>query len=339
MSTSDSAEGAAQQSRRTGRSRARGISSAIFLTLAVLLAPVIVTSVSAGVVLTDTDRFADTFAPVANDPDLQAAVSQAVGDAAVNAVAQHDPVEALEAYLKEAGASPAVQMSARLLGAYALQGLETSTRDKIDTFVASDTFAALWTGALRTVHQTITGAVANDTESSLLRLDADGTIWLNSTVVAKAAVEFLEPRSAMVAGFIPTEDIADVRLAHDPAFAQVRTAARSVPLLITVPLVAGAVVLAVGILLARRRWRALAWTAGAASGVMVVFGIIVGSLTLPADTPQQAIIRAFVLQAQELISGPAVTVALILAIATLIGSVGGLIVRNATPRDAAPTEI
>ncbi|MGF3054336.1 hypothetical protein ACQUSY_10310 [Microbacterium sp. YY-03] len=41
------------------------------------------------------------------------------------------------------------------------------------------------------------------------------------------------------------------------------------------------------------------------------------------------------MQAQQLISGPAVVVALVLAVATLIVSAGGMIVRNATPRDIA----
>ncbi len=95
-------------------------------------------------------------------------------------------------------------------------------------------------------------------------------MWLNSTVVAQAAAEFVAQRSQTIADFIPAEGIADVKLAQDPVFAQVRTAARAVPLLITVPLIVGAVVLAVGI-----------------------------------------------------------------AVATLIASAGGMIVRNATPRDIA----
>lgn len=327
----------AQRPART--SRVRTVFSAVCLTLAVLIAPVIVTSTAAGIALTNTDRFVDTFAPVATDPELQAVVSQTLGDAAVEAVAQHDPAGALERYLKDSGASQAVQLSARLLGAYALQGLETAARENIDTFVSSENFATLWAASLSTVHRTLVGAVADEADDALLRLDADGTMWLNSTVVAQAAVDFVEPRSSTIAGFIPTENIADVKLAQDPAFAQVRTIARSVPLLITVPLAVGVILLAAGVVLAQRRWRALAWTAGAASLVIALFGVVVGSISMAADTPQRAVIGAFVVQVQELISGPAIVVALILAVATLAGSAGALIVRKATPRDGAPVEI
>lgn len=324
-----------QARRATGASRVRAVASAVLLTLAVILAPIVVTSVSAGMVLSDTDRFADTFAPVAADPQLQAAVSQGLGDAAVNVVAQSNPAESLEQYLKESGASQAVQLSARYLGSYVLQALETAVRENLDAFVSSEQFAQLWEGSLRTLHHTMTTAVGDQADTAVLRLDESGTLWLNSTVVAQAAVTFLETRTPTIVEFIPTEGIADVRIAQDPAFAQVRTAARSVPLLITVPLVALAVVLVAGVLLARRRWRALAWTAGAASLVMVLYGIAVGSFELPHETPEQAIISAFMVPVQGLIAGPAVTFALITACATLVGTAGVLFVKKATPRDAA----
>lgn len=337
MSISASAELAPSSTSVAQRGRVRAIVSTVFLALAVLITPVIVTSVAVGVTLTDADRFTRTFAPVAHDPELQAVVSKTLGDAAVDAVAQHDPAGALERYLKESGASAAVQLSAKFLGASALQALETSAREHIDSYVASDNFARLWEGSLRTVHRTLTGAVTDENPSALLRLDADGTLWLNSTVVSQAAADFVADRAPTVADFIPTEDIADVRLAQDPVLAQVRAAARSAPLLITIPLVVGAVLLAVGVVLARRRLRALAWTLGVASAVLVAFGVIVGGLSLPAQTPQQAMISAFAAPVQALISGPAVIVALILAVATLAVSGGTFLMRNTTePVDVAP---
>src|SRR3954454_7702477 len=63
---------------REGRERWRTIVAGVLITLACLLAPLSVLAVWSSTTVSDTDRYVQTVAPLAKDPDVQAAVTDAV---------------------------------------------------------------------------------------------------------------------------------------------------------------------------------------------------------------------------------------------------------------------
>ena len=63
---------------REGRERWRTIVAGVLITLACLLAPLSVLAVWSSNTVSNTDRYVETVAPLANDPDVQAAVTDAV---------------------------------------------------------------------------------------------------------------------------------------------------------------------------------------------------------------------------------------------------------------------
>jgi len=63
---------------REGRERWRTIVAGVLITLACLLAPLSVLAVWSSTTVSDTNRYVETVAPLAKDPDVQAAVTDAV---------------------------------------------------------------------------------------------------------------------------------------------------------------------------------------------------------------------------------------------------------------------
>jgi hypothetical protein len=152
------------------RARWRTLTATVLITLGCLLAPLAVVAVWASDEVSDTDRYVQTVAPLADDP----AVQKAVTDRVTQEVFTYVDVKALTnqalAALSGQGVSPQVTAQLQALSAPLASSVQSFTHDQIARIVAGPRFATAWERANRAAHQQLvnllegnqTGAVTNE---------------------------------------------------------------------------------------------------------------------------------------------------------------------------------
>jgi hypothetical protein len=269
----------------TGR-RWRSAFSAVLITLAALLAPLAAVAVWVSDEMANTDRYVRTVAPLASQPDVQAAVT----DEVTRAIMARIDIDAL---LSQVAPSqrPEVKKALGALGGPVTSGLRDFVHGQVASFVASDRFAALWKQLNRQAHAAFIGALTGDTGTAV-RVNGD-TVVLDLAPIVAEVRKHLVDRGLTVAGRIPDVH-AQYTLVKSENVKRVRTGFRVLQLMgdwlpvITVVLAAG------GVLLARRRRRALVAAALAIAAGVAVLGIalavfrIVYLENLPARTDERA---------------------------------------------------
>lgn len=257
-----------------------------------LLAPVAVVSTWAHHELTDTAYFVDTFAPLAEDPAVQDFIAvQAV--AAIESQIDIDQIaDDLVAGLEELDLGPRAKDALVLLKAPAVSGVKGLISNTVTGFVRSDAFAEIWKDALTITHQQLVNTATGQKDAAI-------AIGQNQEVSLQLGPIIAAVKAQLVAnGF----GIAD----HIPAISRTIVIAESssigtylaiyqiiVAVGIWLPWVS-LLLLAAGVLVARRRATALVWASGALllSMVLVGSGIGVGSnvfaLAVASSIPQAA---------------------------------------------------
>lgn len=271
---SPSAPGAAHD--RTTAGRWRAVVAAVLITVAVVLAPVATLGTWARTQLVDTERFVQTFAPLAHEPAVQSFVSDQVMDAIDENLDIDGLVGDLFAGIDGLGLPPRAAAALALLEAPAADGVRSLIADGVDRVVESPQFANLWEGALRETHRRAIAVIQGD-PNAVLRLSEDGTLSLELSVVIEQVKEALVARGLGFAERIPAID-RSIPIVTADALVLVRT-------IYQVAVAAGywlpwAVLglLGVGIAVARRRARALAWAGFglAASFLLLAAGMGIG---------------------------------------------------------------
>jgi hypothetical protein len=264
------AAGAPSGPRGTGvwRGRGRATAAAVLIILGVLLAPLSVVSVWARGVVTDTDRYVETVAPLADDPALQ----QAVADKLTDKVFEYVDVQALTtqafAALAERGSlPPALANQLTALAVPLANGARNFAEGQVLRAVQSDAFDRAWVEAQRVAHQQVVAMLRGET--SVLRVQGDAVaVDLGEflTVVKQRLVE----SGFTLAERIPAVDAQFVVFQSD----QVSKVQRGFRVLDTLgfwlPFVC-VVLVGAGIFLARDRRLAFFWTGvGFAVGMLIV---------------------------------------------------------------------
>lgn len=186
----------------------RAVTAAVLITLSCTLAPLSVTAVWASRQISDTDRYVETVAPLANDPAVQSTIADAVTRAIFSYInVPAITTETLNAISKQ-GLPPRVAENLQALKGPIVNGVESFTRGEVGKVVASPQFATVWNQANRTAHAELVsllegkqgGAVSAQNDAVTLnlapiiaqvkqRLVADGyTIANNIPVVNKSIV-------------------------------------------------------------------------------------------------------------------------------------------------------
>jgi len=144
------------------RARWRTIVATILITVACLLAPLSVVAVWARSTVSDTDRYVQTVSPLAQDPAVQAAVT----DRITNEVFSHIDVAAIvsEAVsrLEQQGLPPQVAGGLDALKAPVADGVQGFTHDQIAKIVASPQFARAWDEANRAAHEQVVNVLSGE---------------------------------------------------------------------------------------------------------------------------------------------------------------------------------
>jgi hypothetical protein len=153
--------------------RGRAVTAALLVVVGVVLAPLSVVSVWARGIVTDTDRYVETIAPLADDPALQEAVANRLTDRVFEYVDVQGLTTQAFASLAERGSLPPLlaQQLTALAGPLA-EGARRFAEDQVLAMVRSDAFERAWLEANRVAHQQLVAALTGQ-EGSTLRIRGD----------------------------------------------------------------------------------------------------------------------------------------------------------------------
>ncbi|MER5960944.1 hypothetical protein [Streptomyces sp. NPDC002057] len=250
---------------RPPRHRLRSFCSAVLIVLGCVLLPLgLVASWTADIV-GDTDRYVKTVAPLASDPDVQAAVAARV----TTAVMDHLDLPALlEGVAPDQ--RPLVEKALGKLGGSLESAVASFVRDRAQDVVASSAFETIWTDANRAIHTSLDRALTGDDEGAV-KIGTD-TVTLDLAPVIERVKDRLVDSGLTVASNIPeihtdftilqADDIGKAKT----GFALLQAMGVWLPV-IAVLLVAG------GVLLAVRRRRTLVAAALGVAVAAVVLGV------------------------------------------------------------------
>lgn len=255
------------------RISARSIIAGIVLVVAVLLAPIAAMGTWARLQLVDADRFVATFAPLAEDPDVQDFVADQVTAAIDEQVDLDAVVGELFDGLRALDLPPRATAALGLLEAPAASGLSSLIDGVVHEVVSSQQFADIWAETLRFTHERAV-AILQDEPGTALDLSDDGVLSVDVGAVVERVKEALAERGAGVADLIPVID-RTIPVVQADALVLVRTVYQiAVTAGFWLPwVVLGLVVL--GVLLAVNRPRALFCTS---AGFAVVFLLLAAGM-------------------------------------------------------------
>jgi hypothetical protein len=162
VSPADSAEAKAEETGERpagGRGRGKSAAAVIAIVLACVLAPASVLSVWAKSQVFDTDRYVETVAPLADDPAVQAMVTQRITTEIFSRVdvtqLTSEAVTALQDQLPS-GVGENLQALAPVMA----DGVQNVVRDQIGNLVATSAFADAWAEANRAAHDELVATLS-----------------------------------------------------------------------------------------------------------------------------------------------------------------------------------
>lgn len=270
---------------RTGQTATRSFLAATLVVLGCLLAPLAVVSVWASTVVSDTERYVETVAPIADDPGVQAAIADEVTTAILDRLDVDElTTEALETLAEQENMPPRVADALPALAAPLSRGIEGFTRDQAANLLASDEFETIWDEANRAAHDQVVALLEGDQSGALTA--QDDQITLNLAPIIEEVKARLVDRGFALAERIPTIDKTFVLVESDGITRAQQYYSFLNALGLWLPFVALGV-LAAGVLLARDRRRALLRGSLGVAGTMLALGVVLAlvRMTYVETTP------------------------------------------------------
>ncbi|WP_331767453.1 hypothetical protein [Embleya sp. NBC_00896] len=248
--------------------------SAVLITLTCILVPVSLITVWVHDIVLDTDRYVETVSPLASNSAIEAAVANRITKAVDVRVDGVQVTSDLAAWLESQGLPPRVGKAVKGL-APQLNDAATQAAHKASTrFVESDRFETVWTDANRAAHTAVVDALTGEGRGAI-GVDG-GTVTLD----VGTAVDTVK-QDLVSAGVSPAESIPDVNkqmvLFQSDKLDQIRGAAHALDMLGNWLPVIAVLIGAIGVLLARRRRRALIAVAlgAAAASLIIAIGLAI----------------------------------------------------------------
>ena len=250
------------------RSWAWTLLATVLIVVGAILAPVAVAASWAKATLTDTDRFVATYAPLVRDPDVRDFVTAQT----VQVINEQVDIPALTSDvidgIKDLGTGPVATKALEALKGPAAQGIQSLIQSKVSEFVASEAFATVWTQALRISHAQLIAAMQNDPDAAV-SLGGDGSVGIQLAPIIDEVKKVLLDQGITFADQIPSVNRTIVVAQSD--------ALPTIQLGYGLAIGAGAwlpwvalLLLAAGVIVARRRSVALIWAAVALALTMAV---------------------------------------------------------------------
>ncbi len=130
----------------------RSIIAALFIFVGIVFAPIAVLGTWARTQFLDTDRFVSTFAPLAQEPEIQALITDQVVSGIEEKAGVSELVGDIFDGLDQLGLPPRSQSAIQSLEETTVQGINSLIKNNVANFVASDAFANAWENSLRETH-------------------------------------------------------------------------------------------------------------------------------------------------------------------------------------------
>jgi len=186
---------------RPRRQRWRSLVATLLIVIGCILAPLSVVAVWTKNLVTDTDRYVTTVAPLANDPAIQ----NAVADKVTAEISAHLDVagitnKAVDA-LAERGLPPLIANELHALSLPLASGVEGFVRDEVGKVVSSDAFADAWLSANRAAHSALVAALTGETSEGVTI--ANNTVSINLGPIIQEVKQRLVDRGFELASRIP----------------------------------------------------------------------------------------------------------------------------------------
>ncbi len=272
--------------RRPQRNLGRSALAVLLLLAGALLAPVAVIASWTSGLVDDTDRWVATVGPLADDPRVQQAVTDRLTTAIVEAVGVDELAEQATSALAGLGLPPRVATLVESLGGPLANAASDLVRRGVETVVTSDAFSTAWVEANRTAHEQLVASLRGDPDA-IASIGADGTLSVQLTTVVDAVRQLLVDRGFTILERLPEID-ASFPLLQSDDLVRLQDAYRLLHALgMWLPWVS-VLLLAAGVLAARRRARALVVAGLALAGAMLLLGvgIAVGRSVYVASLPE-----------------------------------------------------
>jgi hypothetical protein len=323
--------------------RLRAFCAALLIAIGVILAPVAVIAAWTKTEVTDTSRFVATLAPLVDDPSFQTFLV----DRITTVIDDQVDFEAIATDLFDGIAglnlSPRAQTALGLLKQPAVEGARSLVRTATQRLIASDAFSNIWEQTLRVSHSQFISALQGDT-SGPVTIGAQGEVGIQLAPLIAAVKSALVAQGFALADRIP-EINRTIQVAQVDSLVQARVAYQILDVLGFVLPWASLLLLAAGVVVARRKARALIW-AGlllAVSMAVLATGISVGRILFAGAVSPQYLPRDAALATYDaivpFISATAVSVgiagATVAVVAYLAGPFRGAIVVRRLTVDAA----
>jgi hypothetical protein len=192
-------ETAGSSGRRGGWWRAPVV--VVLLCLLGLCAPLAIVATWAHDEIGDTNRYVDTVAPLADDPAVQAAVSDRLTTVLLDRLDIPGLIDEAIGALTDQGARPAAAVTLRALSGPLANGIEGFVSKQVSSLVASDAFAQAWRDANREAHDQMV-AVLTDKGGQAVEVQ-DGAVRLNLAVLIDTVKNRLVERGFTVVERLP----------------------------------------------------------------------------------------------------------------------------------------
>jgi hypothetical protein len=304
----------------------RWAASAIALVLAALTVLASVVVVYARDELLDTDRYVASVAPLAEDPEIRAAVADRIATTINEQLELEQLIDDVVKALQDQGAPEVLDTLAAPL-ASAVEGF---VADQVRTIVYSDRFEQLWITLNAIVHREV-AALLQGTQSELLSLDGD-MLYLDLGPIVDEVKTLLVDRGLTIAERLPDVSV-QFPLIEVQGIANAQGLASLLETLAWALPLAAFVLLAIGVYAAPNRRRALLIGAllFAAAMVVLLAGVAVARTIALASLPEtvrspQAVAAVFDIVIRFLVAGAQtiMVLALIVALAAWLSGPGAL---------------
>ncbi|MFL6161086.1 MAG: hypothetical protein ACJ74U_02540 [Jatrophihabitantaceae bacterium] len=147
------------------RERLRSATAIALITLACVLAPLAVVAKWAKSEISNTDRYVQTVAPLASNPDIQRAITDNVTTAIFNYVDVQGLTDQAVTALGTLDLPPLVVRQLQGLGTPLANGIESFVHGQIGKIVASPAFENAWNEANRTAHAELVNLMSGQTSN------------------------------------------------------------------------------------------------------------------------------------------------------------------------------
>lgn len=153
--------------------RLRLACGSVLTALTIILAPLGLVAVWVDSVITDTDRYVATVAPIAREPAVQNELTDRLTEWVAESIDNEEVTSALAATLQRNGAPPSVVEQAGALSDGEKTRIAEVVRDVVERAVTTDQFAGVWEDANRRAHTAVVRALTGEGGSAVeIRGDA-----------------------------------------------------------------------------------------------------------------------------------------------------------------------